>query len=112
MVASRGAEPYMPPTTKTSFKPLTPKELGILKLWIDEGAKDDSEEEAEEEQLDWIKPWDKILEWSYESADIKWFLGGKINVSFNCIDRHLESRRSLFAPGPGTARGPAGRDAG
>ncbi|MDH5786539.1 MAG: AMP-binding protein, partial [Chromatiales bacterium] len=43
--------------------------------------------------LDWFKPWNNVLDWSYEGdVRIKWFEGGKLNVAYNCIDRHLESR--------------------
>ncbi|MDJ0808442.1 MAG: acetate--CoA ligase [Gammaproteobacteria bacterium] len=44
--------------------------------------------------LSWFKPWDKVLDWSFGEDDlhIEWFKGGKINVSFNCLDRHLDSR--------------------
>ncbi len=48
--------------------------------------------EQAEQFLDWYKPWDKVLEWDYHKAFIRWFEGGKLNVSHNCIDRHLESR--------------------
>jgi len=37
--------------------------------------------------LDWIRPWDRVLEWTLPHA--KWFVGGKLNVSANCLDRHL-----------------------
>jgi acetyl-CoA synthetase len=37
--------------------------------------------------LDWFKPWDRVLEWNPPFA--KWFVGGKINASYNCLDRHL-----------------------
>ena len=37
--------------------------------------------------LDWIRPWDRVLEWNPPHA--KWFVGGKLNVSVNCLDRHL-----------------------
>ena len=43
------------------------------------------------EELDWFKKWDRVLEWDPPHA--KWFTGGKINVSFNCLDRHLNSDR-------------------
>ena len=43
------------------------------------------------EELDWFKKWDKVLDWDPPHA--KWFVGGKINVSYNCIDRHLKSAR-------------------
>ena len=41
--------------------------------------------------LDWYKPWDKVLEWNPPIA--KWFTGGKINVSYNCLDRHVKTWR-------------------
>ena len=45
----------------------------------------------EAEELVWQKPWDKVLEW--KCPDAKWFVGGKINVSENCLDRHLGTAR-------------------
>lgn len=45
------------------------------------------EERASE--LDWFKKWDKALEWN--PPDAKWFIGGKLNVSYNCLDRHIKS---------------------
>jgi acetyl-CoA synthetase len=44
------------------------------------------------EQLHWFEKWHTTLEWNPPHA--KWFLGGKINVSFNCVDRHLETHRA------------------
>jgi acetyl-CoA synthetase len=46
------------------------------------------------EQLDWYKRWDKVLEWDFKKPEIKWFAGGKLNASYNCLDRHLNSWRS------------------
>jgi acetyl-CoA synthetase len=40
----------------------------------------------------WRKKWDKVLEWDFQKPDVKWFLGGKLNITENCLDRHLESR--------------------
>jgi len=37
----------------------------------------------------WRKPWDKTLEWNFLTPDIKWFVGGKLNITENCLDRHL-----------------------
>jgi acetyl-CoA synthetase len=50
--------------------------------------------EQAREYLSWSKPWDKVLDWSYMRDDlhIEWFKGGKLNVSYNCLDRHLKSR--------------------
>ncbi len=41
------------------------------------------------ESLDWIRKWDTVLEW--EPPWAKWFLGGKLNVAANCLDRHVAS---------------------
>lgn len=38
----------------------------------------------------WKKPWDKVLEWNFKTPDIKWFAGGKLNITENCLDRHIE----------------------
>ncbi|MFN2392171.1 MAG: acetate--CoA ligase [Pyrinomonadaceae bacterium] len=43
------------------------------------------------ENLHWFKKWDTVLEWNEPHA--KWFVGGKINASYNCLDRHLETWR-------------------
>ena len=48
--------------------------------------------EQAESFLDWYGKWDKVQECDYNSASIKWFSGGTLNVSYNCLDRHLESR--------------------
>ena len=42
-------------------------------------------------ELHWFKPWTKVLEWDAPWA--KWFVGGKINLSYNCLDRHVASSR-------------------
>ena len=47
--------------------------------------------------LDWYKPWDNTLNWDYTKGLIRWFEGGKLNVSYNCIDRHLETRADQVA---------------
>ncbi len=45
------------------------------------------------EQLDWFKRWDKVLEWDFTKPEIKWFIGGKLNACYNCLDRHLTTWR-------------------
>src|SRR5207253_2273990 len=42
-----------------------------------------------EAELVWFKPWKQVLQWKVPNA--KWFVGGQLNVSFNCLDRHLDS---------------------
>ena len=48
--------------------------------------------EQAEKHLTWFKKWDKVQEWDFHTADIKWFEGGKLNVAYNCLDRHLDAR--------------------
>jgi acetyl-CoA synthetase len=61
------------------------------------------------EQLDWIKKWDKVSQADFKKAEFKFFLGGKLNVSYNCIDRHLNTWRKnkaaiIFEGEPGETR--------
>jgi acetyl-CoA synthetase len=49
------------------------------------------------EFVSWYKPWDKVMQYDFHKADIKWFEGGKLNASFNCIDRHLATRGDQVA---------------
>ena len=51
-----------------------------------------------EELVTWDKKWDKVLEYDLTVPEVKWFLGGKLNVSVNCLDRHLtDGRRNKAA---------------
>ncbi|MEC7086938.1 MAG: acetate--CoA ligase, partial [SAR324 cluster bacterium] len=49
------------------------------------------------ERVDWFKKWDKVLDWNYHEANIRWFEGGQLNVSYNCLDRHLEKKGDQIA---------------
>ena len=40
----------------------------------------------------WFEPWNKVQNSDFTTGDIRWFEGGKLNVSYNCLDRHLETR--------------------
>lgn len=59
-------------------------------------------EEIAEEHFVWRKKWDKVLEWDFSKPSIKWFQGAKLNITENCIDRHLATRANktaiLFEP--------------
>ena len=51
-----------------------------------------------EELVTWDRKWDKVLEYDLTVPEVKWFLGGKLNVSVNCLDRHLtDGRRNKAA---------------
>ncbi|MEK7679847.1 MAG: AMP-binding protein, partial [Deltaproteobacteria bacterium] len=43
--------------------------------------------------LDWSRKWDKVCEWDFKEPRVKWYINGKLNASYNCIDRHLGTWR-------------------
>jgi len=49
------------------------------------------------EDFTWKKKWNKTLEWDFHKPEVKWFLDGKLNITENCIDRHLPSRANDVA---------------
>src|SRR3970040_2953032 len=49
------------------------------------------------EALSWVKKWDNVYFWDPEKVICKWFEGGKLNASYNCLDRHLSSRGDRIA---------------
>lgn len=53
--------------------------------------------EQADEFLTWFSKWDKVQDWDYNEANINWFSGAKLNVSYNCLDRHLASRGDQVA---------------
>ncbi|MCL4115254.1 UNVERIFIED_CONTAM: hypothetical protein GTU68_047947 [Idotea baltica] len=59
-------------------------------------------EEIAEEHFVWRKKWDNVLSWDFTKPEIKWFEGAKLNITENCIDRHLPTRGEktaiLFEP--------------
>ncbi|MVM30421.1 acetate--CoA ligase [Spirosoma sp. HMF4905] len=44
------------------------------------------------QNFQWRKPWTKTLQWNFSEPNIKWFIGGKLNITENCLDRHLIER--------------------
>ncbi len=52
-----------------------------------------------EEQVTWFKKWDQVQDWKFSKDEVylKWFINGKLNVSYNCLDRHLEKRGDQVA---------------
>jgi acetyl-CoA synthetase len=53
--------------------------------------------EQAEQFVSWYKPWGKVLEWDFQQGSIRWFEGAELNVSYNCVDRHLETRGNQTA---------------
>ena len=59
-------------------------------------------EKIAEEHFTWYKKWDNVLEWDFKKPEIKWYQGAKLNITENCIDRHLSTKGNktaiLFEP--------------
>lgn len=53
--------------------------------------------EQAESFVTWYKPWKSVLNWDYKKGLIRWFKGGKLNVCYNCVDRHLPHRANQVA---------------
>lgn len=45
----------------------------------------------------WKKKWDKVLDWNFEEPNVQWFRGGKLNITENCLDRHLPEKANVPA---------------
>jgi len=43
------------------------------------------------ERIDWVEPWDNVSDYNFRKGKISWFSGGKLNASYNCIDRHIDA---------------------
>jgi acetyl-CoA synthetase len=75
-----------------AFKPVHVKNLAEYERLFKRAQDDPQGFWAEQaESLHWFKRWEKVLEWTEPHA--KWFIGGKINASSNCLDRHLDGPR-------------------
>lgn len=68
---------------KPSPHPLTPTEESLAEFWS----------EIAKQTIQWIRPWDTVLSGDFKQGTIRWFEGGKLNVSANCLDRHLPIKR-------------------
>ncbi|WP_207435584.1 acetate--CoA ligase [Sabulibacter ruber] len=49
------------------------------------------------ENFTWRQKWDKVLDWNFEEPNVKWFVNGKLNITENCLDRHLATRGNKLA---------------
>lgn len=48
--------------------------------------------EEQANSFTWRKKWNQVLDWDFKKPSVKWFVGGKLNITENCLDRHLETR--------------------
>ena len=53
--------------------------------------------EQEADTFTWMKPFDKVCDWNFKEPNVKWFVGGKTNITYNCLDRHLEDKADQTA---------------
>jgi len=53
--------------------------------------------EQADEFIDWFRPWDRVCEADMAAGKVSWFHGGRLNIAYNCIDRHLEARAEQTA---------------
>lgn len=49
------------------------------------------------EHFTWQKKWDKVLEWNFQDPDVKWFINSRLNITENCLDRHLNDKGDTTA---------------
>ena len=49
------------------------------------------------ESFTWKKKWEKVLNWEFQTPKVEWFVGGQLNITENCLDRHLETRGEKIA---------------
>ena len=57
-------------------------------------------------ELHWFDPWERTLEADFASGEHRWFLGGQLNVAYNCLDRHLETGARTRRQSSGKGRAP------
>jgi acetyl-CoA synthetase len=80
--------------TESTFPP--PGGFAAAAQWSDPAVYEEAAADPEAwwagwaERLEWIEPWEQVLDWS-DPPHAKWFKGGKLNVSANCLDRHVEA---------------------
>jgi acetyl-CoA synthetase len=80
-----------PPSKEFSEKAHIKSMAQYKKLWQESVDKPDKFWAREAKELSWRQPWTKVLDW--KAPDAKWFVGGKLNVCENCVDRHAAGPR-------------------
>jgi acetyl-CoA synthetase len=77
------------PVPKNFPRPGTMDNATYLRLYRESVENPEAFWGKQAERLHWFKKWDKVLEQDFANAKHSWYLGGKLNVSYNCLDRHL-----------------------
>ncbi len=71
-------------------RPDTLDEAGYQRMYAQSIAEPEKFWGEQAKRLHWFKPWDQVLQHRYAQAEHQWFIGGKLNACYNCVDRHLE----------------------
>ena len=80
------------PPTEFSEKAYVKSEEEYKKIY-EESIKDpESFWSKKAEELHWFKKWDTVFTWDQDKVEYTWFAGGKTNVAYNCLDRHLKKQ--------------------
>ena len=84
---------YQPPTEFSANAHI--KSLAEYRALYDQSIKDPENFWAEqaEKRLSWFEKWHTVRQYDYHKAEIAWYLGGKLNACYNCVDRHVEAGR-------------------
>ena len=84
---------YQPPTEFSANAHI--KSLAEYQALYDQSIKDPESFWADqaEKQISWFEKWHTVRQYDYHKAEIAWYLGGKLNACYNCVDRHVEAGR-------------------
>ena len=93
MISMMDEKRKFPPTKETSAKAYIKSMEEYKKIFKESEDNPEGFWAKQAEQLDWFKKWDKVLVEDFTKAKHEWFVGGKLNVSYNCLDRHLKTVR-------------------
>lgn len=76
------------------FTQNTPITTSIYHKWYEQSLREPEIfwGEQAEKFVTWFEPWDKVLSGGFDLLDVRWYEGGKLNVAYNCLDRHLKNR--------------------
>ena len=91
MISMMDEKRKFPPTKEMSAQAYIKSMDEYKKLWKESQDNLEGFWAKQAEQLDWFKKWDKVLVEDFAKGKHEWFVGGKINVSYNCLDRHLKT---------------------
>jgi acetyl-CoA synthetase len=91
-------EQLFPVPPKVREKAYIKSKAEYEKMWKESIADPDKFWAKQAERLDWFKKWDKVMDYSFkDNIYVKFFEGGKLNVSYNCLDRQLAKRKNKAA---------------